>query len=338
MEQTYQHLLSLEFQHKYFKNNLFRSLQVSYDRDMASLLLDLGIVLKSYRGGLHILALNPELLKVNGTIPIRLYLECNDPYYINYTLLPTYTPNENILYFNNLGVVPDASASKLHQEEFVGSHHVVPLSYGRITINDFSSDKRYHFHDALGNEIPMEHFRVSHSNPQELSISDFGQGIVRQFADGEEGQTLYYSPNAVWKKPLGVIELYPGQLYEHYGKQGKLDYVLAFAARKTIWKYFLLDSVYQNFENLSIINGGTKQLFHRPKKTKVQDREALMFESTEGIELSEFSEDNFQLIDNYNPELGSGKIVIKYLPRASAEQLYHYPENSGEFIYSHIYM
>lgn len=339
MEQTYQHLLSLEFQHKYFRDTRFRSLQVSYDRDTASLLQNLGIVLKPYHGGLYMLTSDVELLKsAYRTNPIRFYLECNDPYYINYTLLPTYTPNDSILYFNNLQIPTDDSTSKLHQDEFVGPRNIVPWNSGRLKINDFSSDKGYHFLDVFGNEIPLDHIRASSNNPKEFLISNIEQGMIRLFGDNEEQQRVYYSPHAVRKKPLGILELYPGRLHEHYEAQGKLEYALAFATRKTIWKYFLVDPVYQKFDNLSIVNGVKKQIFQPPRKLKVHDREALMFESTNSITLSEFSEDSFQLYSNYNEVVGNGKVVIKNLPRASADQLFQIPENSDESLYSHIYI
>jgi hypothetical protein len=64
----------------------------------------------------------------------------------------------------------------------------------------------------------------------------------------------------------------------------------------------------------------------------------LVFESKNEIPLSEFSDENFQLVDNFDLGTHSGKIILKNLVKASPAQLYVDELQPGEKTYSHIYI
>ena len=333
MEQTYQYLLSLEFRHNYFKDGLFRSIQVSFDEVTMQLTKNLGIIIKPYPGGVHLLCLDPTLLNTaTESTALRLFLECNDPYYINYSELGNYSPSEELLYFNNLATLPDGdgTALKLHNEAYVGQIDSCKLSTGEFTVSEVDSTKSYQFIDQLGYDVSNK-VRASNSIGTFL-ISNLPQGMIRILVDGVERERVYYNPNSVWKKPLGIVELFVSQLFETYQQNGKQAYALNFKTRKTIWKYFLADPAYRKFNNLRIISDTQERIFGPPVEEEVSDSKALMFESKEALPLLEYSDAHFKLIDEGEP---NPKVVITALPLPSPEQL-HYGDRKT--VYSHIYL
>jgi hypothetical protein len=50
------------------------------------------------------------------------------------------------------------------------------------------------------------------------------------------------------------------------------------------------------------------------------------------------SDENFQLVDNYDPVNRSGKVILKNMVKASSEQLFSDPAKSAGNAYSHIYI
>ena len=170
-------------------------------------------------------------------------------------------------------------------------------------------------------------------------LSNLSQGLIIVHAGKQEVERIYYYPQAVWKKPFGILEIYTSTLLKHFREKGKIDYAVKFGNRQTIWKYFLVSSVYQKFNNLSIINKGKEQIFNGPEKQHVHEiTDALVFESKNKIPLSENSEETYQMVENFDLTNRSGKIVLKNLPKASPVQLYRDETKSDDAVYSHIYI
>jgi len=341
MQQSYTHILTFLFKHQYFSDELFRSIQVSFDEDTYKLIKDLGIIIKPFSGGLHLLASDPELLdSINDTSPLQLYLNCSDPLYINYTELPLYRIPDKLLYFNNLEVILDSKSPAfiLHNDEFVGSNEIVHLSNGKIQIPNFNADNEYYFSDAVGNEIPAHCITKSAQEPGTFFISNLPQGII-VVNYNKKIKRFYCNPKAVWKKPFGIVEIFTNALYKQYDpKKQQVEYAINFKNRETVWKYFLVSPVYQKFKNLSIINKGKEQIFNPPQLKQVNNADALVLESKHKIPLVELSDENYQLVDNFEAGNGKGKIILKNLVKASPEQLFRDDTKTTETIYSHIYI
>ncbi len=344
MRQQYSHILTLLFRHQYFRDNLFKSIQISYSESTAKLIQDLNIILKPFVGGIHVLVSNPDLLnRSNDADPIRLYINCEDPFYINYTELSTYNPTDTVLWFNNLDLTvnsdPENKDLKLHKEGFVSENEIIKLSSNTISIDKFQTDKEYNFTDVFKNEISTEFLSQSKSFSNHFVPSNLPEGIIYLFQEKQEIEKIYYYPKTIEKNPLGIVDLCTTTLLKQYKEQGKLNYTIAFNSKETIWKYFFVNPIYQKFDKLSIIDKGKEQLFSSPQKQYVHgNTEALVFESNNKLPLSEFSKNNFQLVDNYDKELRSGKVIIKNLAKPSPEQLYSDETKPNELVYSHIYI
>jgi len=342
MQQTYSHLLTFRFKHRYFKDDLFKSIDISFTDETNKLTKDLDIIIKYFQGGMHLLASDPELLEtLNDATPLQFYITCKDSLYINYTELPNFNLAEKLIYFNNLSgrQVPQSNEFILQKEDFVGENEIIKINHGKIKIPSFDANKAYRFTDSTGNEISSACISQSAQHSDEFNLSGIPQGLVHIFADKEEVDKLFFNPKTVWKKPLGIIEIYTGRLFTQYKEKGLINYNVVFNNRQTIWKYFFVSPVFQKFNNLSIINKAKEQIFNAPQKQNVfNNPETLVFESRNKIPLSELSDDNYQLVDNYDFEHRSGKIILKNLTKASPEQLYCDNTKSDKPVYSHIYI
>lgn len=342
MRQTYTHLLTFLFRHRYFRDDLFKSIEIIFAEGTPKLIKDLGIILKPFSGGFHLLASDPELLdSLNDQTPIQLHLKSKDPQYINYTELPAYQLSDKLLYFNNLSAEFDKKSNGfiLQKEEFVGLNELVQISYGKIDIPASGSNQQYRFTDATGHEISSQCITRSVQDSNEFLVSNLSQGIIRVFAETKEVKKVYLYPKAIWQKPMGIVEIFPGELLRHFKEKGKAEYTVNFNNRQTIWKYFFVSSVYQKFNNLSIINKGKEQVFNAPQKQLVyKNPDAWVFESKMKIPLSELSDESYQLVDNYDSVHRTGKVILKNLVKATPEQLHFDITKSEAPAYSHIYL
>jgi len=342
MLQFYSHILTLRFKHRYFIDELFKSVEITNDEETNKLIRDLDLIIKPFPGGFNLLTSQPELLKTtNNANPLMFYVNSKDPEYINYTELPNYRLTDKLLYFNNLTVSSSTNKNNLllHSEEFVGDNEIIPVSQAYITIPQFDSKKKYRFSDASGNEISAQNIVQVKPDSGVFSISNLPQSLIRYYLDSTELGKVYYNPTPIWKKPLGILELFTNDLLTQFEKSGTVEYVINFNNRKTTWKYFLISPIYQKFNKLSIINKGKEQVFNGPQKQQVQlNPDVLVFESKNEIPLTEFSEDNFQLVDNFDLGTHSGKVILKNLAKASPAQLYVDELQSSEKTYSHIYI
>lgn len=347
MQQSFQHIMTFSCQHQYFKDGLFKAINYSCPERTSKLLKDLGIVIKYFSGGFHLLSSNPELLATEIlSNPLQFYMSCRDSYYINYSDLPNFSPTKDLFYFNNLDVPYDEEQKvfKLHIGDFIQEKDLVKLSHGVFEIPFFDKEKTYDFKEVSNIAIPKEHVLRSVNAPEIVTISDMPQGLIRTFLNENEVYKVYYYPKAVWKKPLGTVEIFPGVLHEQFMTYGKVNYSINFKNRETIWNYYFTDPGYLKFEDLKIINKEKKIVFYPPEKIELhQNSVTLLFQSKEKIPLLEHSEDNFQLVEKFDEELKYGKVVIKNLTRASPDMLYQGNLETGDplkprTLYSHIYL
>jgi hypothetical protein len=337
MQQSFKHILDITLKHGYFKDKVFRTIHLTTADDTLILLRNLGIVLKPFSGGISLFAANTELLKTTDVDlgAIRLYLYCNDPYYINYTDFNYKEParhslSDTIVHFNNL------RSSLMNKNEFVSEEDVVPLSFGIISIPEDDVTKTFVFKDSRGQLISGQHFRRLQSDQNiEFMISNLQEGLIRIFEGNLQISAVYYVPTSVWKKPMGIVEIYIANLYNQHITTEKVDYTIQFKNRHTIWKYFLVDPEYQKFKKLQIIKGNDERIFNSPIEADISGNKAWVFESKDKLPLLEFSDVPIKLV---NGDEVNSPDILNSLPRASPEQLFQENNNNTESMYSHIYL
>jgi hypothetical protein len=342
MKQSFVHILTLFIKHQYFSDGMFKSMIVSLSEDSQRLLYNFGMLIKPFPGGFHILSSEPELTGIfDETEPLQFFFQCTDPNYINFTDLPVHSLTDSMLYFNNIVEFNDEGDKGflLHAEEFAGEKELVQVVHEKVSIPGFKSGETYHFTDAAGNKIPSQNISLSIQNSGSFNISNLPQGLILFHSGNNDVKKFYHYSKAVWKKPFAVLELFPGKLFNQFKEKGKVEYAIKFSNRKTIRKYFLVSPVYDKFKNLSIISKGKEQVFSSPQIQQIHSKlEALVFESKSKIPLAEQSDEYYQLVDNYSSGNSKGKVLLKNLPRPSADQLYLDENKTKETYYSHIFI
>jgi hypothetical protein len=342
MKQSFAHILTLFIRHQYFSGGLFKPMVVSLSNVSQRIIQNFGLLIKPFPGGFHLLSSNPDLPGMtDASEPLQFYFRCSDPKSINYTELPAYSLSDRILYFNNLEEYGEEGEKgiRLHGDEFTGHNELVPVVHEKISITDHNSVENYRFTDASGDEISSQNISPSFQNGSSFHVFDLPTGLILFHSEKNDVKRFFHYDHVVWKKPFAVFELFPGKLFHQFYKKGKVDYSINFSNRKTIWKYFLTDPVYNSFKNLSIINKGKDPVFNSPQKELIHSNsEALVFESKNKIPLAEQMDEHFQLVDNYSAGNGKGKVVLKKLPGASADQLYRDEAKTNETFYSHIFI
>ena len=340
MTQNYDPILVFWFKHRYFKDELFRTIELSLAESTQKTFRDLDLILKPFQGGFYLLASNPELLDSPGnSIPLQFFIFTKDVQYINYTELPPYDLRTKILYFNNRAShLVKENKYLLHPEEHVSGSEIVQVIQSEISIPEYNPNKNYRFTDASGKELSAGSVRVSTSNPGTFILSGIEAGLVRVFSSNDEILKVYCYPKSVWKKPMAILELFPDELFSQYKAKNKVEYSIYFDNRKTIWKYFFTNKKIQEKDKLGIINKDKQQVFLPPQLLPVhQNLKALVFESKNKIPLFESSDEIFQLADFTDPKKAPLP-VLKNLPKASSEQLFTDPSKSSDQVYSHIYI
>lgn len=328
MQQQFHHILDITLLHGYFKSHNFKTIQFALADSAKALSRNLGIVLKPFTGGISMFSSMPELLKASDfeMEPIRLNVYCYDSFYVNYTELTGYYPMQTILYFSNLN-----HDNYLHYGAFVGPENVILLSSGIIKIPNYKEASRYQFINAVGTPISEVHIQKTQT-PGEYRLTNFKEGLIKIFQDYKKVATVYVNTKTIWNKPLAIIDIYPSKLDDFNTNQVKQEYLIAFNNRRTIWKYFLVDSVYEKdkFKNLKIRSQDKPNLFGSPMEVEIANKKVRVFESLEKIPLQEFADNHFELVNSV-----TGELIVNRLPQASPDQLFN---SDGESMYSHIYI
>lgn len=301
-------------------------------------MLNLGIVIRPIPGGINLFCANPDLLHtMQEDSPLRFGFNCSDYRYVNYTGLPEFNLSTNILYFNNRDPkILNSNRLQLHKNNFAGIEEVIAVSQGTIEIPDFNEKKRYRITDEWGNNINYSNTNISSGK---VSITAFYEGLIFVYEEKKLLARFYLNREPVWKKPLGILDIYPGQLYSQINESGPIEYIVNFNNRHTVWKYFFVNPSFQKYKNLTIINKAKDQVFKTPVKSKFQNLgEVLVFESNSAIPFEENSANSFQLVDGFESKLKSGKIIIKTLANASPDMIYTDNNRTTEKFYSYIFI
>jgi hypothetical protein len=123
-------------------------------------------------------------------------------------------------------------------------------------------------------------------------------------------------------KPLCVVNICAkdktAYLLDQKNRIAKKNYSIRFDTRETFWRYYFLGKMRR--ENLYIADPNDKIGFEKPRKVELPgNRLALCFTSTSAIPLMETPSHQFQLKEK---NAGNGKVVIKWLPAASADRIH----------------
>lgn len=147
--------------------------------------------------------------------------------------------------------------------------------------------------------------------------------------------TRLASLSQLTRQPLLVLALdITRAQIEQLGPDTATPYVLRFGCRRSIWRYYLCGSAFA--QPVQIQDMAQHSRFVPQGATRLANgRLAQVFDSTEPLMLQQFSPYRFQLVSTAH---GSGKILIKRLPVATAGQFDKAVVNGVESNVSEIYL
>lgn len=103
MEEQFTHIATITYQHNFYENKTFKELiTVISSQAGHKVLQDLGLLIKPFLGGIHILSSDIEKLQLEEESFISFDLDCSNPTYVNYTQFPIDHFPGDIFYLDNL--------------------------------------------------------------------------------------------------------------------------------------------------------------------------------------------------------------------------------------------
>ena len=323
-------MASVLYRHGYFYGRGCRSFQLSIPSATEVRLRNLNAVVKPFSSGFYLLSSTPDLFKEEWS-PLPFHLSLADPFFWNYTDFPITDPGNTALYFNNLTTdQSNQDGLSLHASAFAGKDSLLDIHAGQLPFKIFGGREKIIVRDVKGEILakttgPIHGFKPDYDGYYLL--------------EGEElSKTCYYFSNAVFRKPLGIIELFPALIYDSKADSEAPAYNLTFRERETRWRYLLADPFYAKYNNLIILDTKKKEPVFEEKELYLDGIGKIRcLESLEGQPFTNYYSGHLLLMDNTGPNHRTGNIVIKNLPGASPAMLYQ-DKASPETYYSHIFI
>lgn len=138
---------------------------------------------------------------------------------------------------------------------------------------------------------------------------------------------------AFFNKPFGQV-----RVRLHKGLKESLR--IAFQPKSTYWRYILTSDHLKTLVNPAVINKETKQVFLGPEPFVLPDqRQAIVFRSAAPVQMSALPNKSFQLVENYEPSSGRGRVIISMMPNPNNNAINLLPESGTEKLnYSEIFL
>lgn len=295
------------------------------------MLRNLNAVVKPFSSGFYLLSSTPELFKEEWS-SLTFHLNLTDPFFWNYTDLPVIDPAKTVLYFNNLTLDPSNQENglKLHSSVFAGRDSLLDICAGRLPFMATNTGEQWVIGDAKGEILAQTNGPLNGFRP------DFDGYYLME---GEElSKAYYYFSNAIFRKPLGIIELFPAPIHHLKGALEAPIYNISFRERETRWRYLLADPLYSKYHNLTVLDTKKKEPAFEEKELYLDGFGKIRcLESLEMRPFTDYYSGHLLLMDNTGTSQRTGKVVIKNLPEASPAMLYQ-DVVSPETYYSHIFI
>tara|TARA_R110002072_G_scaffold140286_1_gene284459 strand:+ start:395377 stop:396360 length:984 start_codon:yes stop_codon:yes gene_type:complete len=327
LNQVFQHIATVSFQHEFFPESGFSGFEITVSPESERRFLNLQFHIKRYNTGFYIFSSSPELA-VNEISPIHFHINFKDSFFWNYTDLKSTMQRNHVLFLDNS--IDEKSPY------FMGINTTFTSSqFIFLNKNDLKNVSKYvgaalQIKNSAGEIFPY---------PESLGYGSgfFEEGFFSTVSKSDFFPFYHINGNS-FKTPDMILSFSPEILYHKTLNAKPLNYSLQFTAKKTFWKYILVDKVYENFQKLSVIDlTNTDVIFSKSEIQISPNIKATCFVSNQA--LSFCGEDNrrFQLVDQSNTTSKKSKIILKSLPLATAEML-HATENESEFDSSHIFI
>lgn len=343
MKIKYEHIITLNLLHGYFKDGLCRDFAVFPTAGTSALLSQLGWVARPTANGLAIYAsvepgtAPPVLMSpVSGrSAKLVFFLVSLKPNFFNYTKLPDLAVRNEVLYFTNLRD-DQVGGNKLLGDQ-VANQAIgdgIRLISNRTLIYTFNapvSSVILTLTDAFGRPYPFEGQQFDLSEPiSQVSINldkiePFPSGRYR-ITDNHGGQLdFYFEPQLFGKQAFAIIELYsdtndftdpaadlvPADYRFLNGNEitGKGHYAIQFETAEINWQYIFRKKPENAGNGIALANLTLASAIAFPAAPTMVDGNAV-FRSTNPVPLSEerqpveLNHNGAKILDLPNPGQG----------------------------------
>ena len=138
---------------------------------------------------------------------------------------------------------------------------------------------------------------------------------------------------ALFSKPFGQIRI---KLHKDMPE----SFTIKFQTKATYWRYVITSEHLKTLVNPAVVHKETKQAFIGPEDMVLPDqRKAIVFRSAVPVEMTALPNKSFQLLENYEPESGRGRVIVGIMPNPSNSSISYLPDNGTEKLnYSEIFI
>jgi len=357
MQTSYSPLFKLDFQHDYFPENKCTVLNLVPTAETAKTMQSLGIQTMQREARTEFFyASEGALTQTNNPIRLSFYLRAKDPLFLHYTQLPVSSPGERIHYFTNLFATGSSATMSASEDS------TLPLRPAIFTVRASQPGAAISLFDELGNELfnssveeadGQSLIQPTGEDGTEYRIDLSGQAPGRyQLREGDDALLDFVMLSGDHQEGnLGLFSVYIGDT----GNNGQhlltgsvvtpADYTLAFTARATRWRYYLINQTEPGFEGFQILDGvGGAVLASSPTPPDTQTlsngTEAVVLTLQEPIRLRQRSTKRLQLSCQQKGSGPGGTPMAIQLPSADANRITPAPpsDEESELFYSELYV
>jgi len=360
MSTSYVTLLSLRLAHDYFPEGSRPAVAIVPTQQTALIMQQLGVKMVDRDFGVELFYAEPSMGAaplLNNTEMIRLafLLRPTEQLFYNYTDLPTSIGTSAISYLTNL--TPAAGGTFE-----VGKGQALPPAPALVKIEEVGEEQGLSLQDELGNELAAlspdsapettGELMTRTGTAVEVDLSANSPGLYTLEGADKAPQTILRYPSNHQAGDLGLLAIFlgkggaSGQAILQDGKVTPTTFTLLFTARKTVWRYLLIDSSNNGFGQFELIDKST-QLPLAPvadppiTKDLPNGQTATVLSSPTAIPLRQRPGPRFELrMKSSTP--GPNASVTLPLPSANAQAIAREeaaPESTENFIlYSDMYV
>lgn len=244
------------------------------------------------------------LQSINEPIRLSFFLRPTDARFLNYTDFPLTEREDHISYFTNLNAAANqALVFKANGSQRIPVRAVLPLEGSEVK-------------DELGNVVSESEYPMNGAGVYSTEDAD---GLPVRFAHGGDG----------WQRGhLALISIYLGDTGingQHLLSDGQVTpttFTVAFSARATKWRYYIIDRSQDGYQHFQLLDHGSEQPVSTSPpplttKTLPDGSEAVVLLSEELIPFRERPGLRFRL----SMEATGGHTSNIPLPSADANQL-----------------
>jgi hypothetical protein len=220
--------------------------------------------------------------------------------------------------------------SIFYDTEFAGSSRAKDsLLQEKITLSFSLSLTDAHFYNYTGQlpgDISQSVFYFSNNRAEPVLHA-------RQWVSDQDVRPAKQFTRPSLMKPFGWLDV---ALHQQLAEK----YVIRFQAKQTFWQYIVVSDYLKKLERLAVMDAQAKEVFNGPETILLPDnRNALSFISKTPIPLSDSGAKTFQLVENYDPGTGKGKVVHAALPRPDVQVISSAVRRTGaDPFYSEIFI